>query len=1065
MNVSDLEKELDIYTSSLIFDEVFNEPSRPNNDTFILRNLTKTSVRNKLVRREFVILMPTQNTNYFVYALDEVVAESMNLKENVWVSLFDIQGATATQFHLFSNIGTRVPNKFIYAMRTTMDNKILVAVLPEKIFKVNDTDPNYDHLYLQVYRDPTISYNYSVSHTTVTSSTNSTALGTIIDSASRVFINGLLINSPSVSTIVINDEVECVFESPYLAKFIVDIASGSTRINYISSLDNLSRTVVHTPKLLNPNNNIISSKYCDIYVYPRNTNSGSSQGTKLFSASSIFCNRQLTHNDFAIPDVMINAQMNMHKVDEVIIEICVKYISDNTLINEALDIKQLYTKSDEEILKQFENKSVNQNINWTAINLDKGAYASLIDDGADYDLSINDVNRVKEALGIFNYSALVENRISTKTVQFKKQVNITIPPSLIKRRVSAIVYKDGAHLDRSNYRVGRDIDGTLLISFLNDIVNTGDRITSILQDDREELTLYIKPSSTNNKVERYTDAFKLYEKLNVSTTQYLDFTNTFGYLDKTNELSDLIDITKSSSTAWIRFKPSSYGREFIIVYPGGTSVNTFNLDDMINNDEPIAVSIRNEVNVVNAGIQNITDGTNGGSFSSSDIATRGPVNGIDYNHSRLDAIFTYDSSVDSWRNRFIVTSADNDPFYINYTLPLDQLDTKTLVAYKIGFLTKPTNCNGMSYRDSSIDSVPELPILIDTTSKAKLQPALGDYATQVTSWDIYVDDVKVHSVTDYRWTGDLEAKRSFVLPTPILINSTVSIAIKDSSGEEIISLSGVEFLCSTSSIPKEVPYLGYKELYVYLNNRYLIEGLDYKLKEVTSSGIVVDTLVVVYNKEYLTEDSNVLTIYKTRDIVLDKSQDFSKGHIGLGKEGFVSSLGSLSTYKDMFFYTQGITTLHVNGYIKEVLQNGRDILPLNNQEINYPYELATRFTRELGLSTRDLGQVNKINVIMENITHMELTVDPIPPLNEEGYKIYSPVIVSILKAVDNGLILPFDPDLRRVIASINRFKDVLKDEVIKTTKLDKKYLKFEPTIKVVVDTPLLQQLIKGVTSN
>ena len=483
-----------------LFRNVWNDPRaehRQNYKGWLYRQRPYLSVANV---DGTLIALPTDDA-YYVYGWTKGLISGVNVNCPEWTKASDLMNSKPFDFKFHGKDGEWFHRDDIYLINHPTGKEIIIAVKVRMTRVVVPTTYDFSEFYIGVYYDsdslndveiyPYYINSVSAKQTAYTQSLNAT----------YVIVNGKYTYLSSPSMLNIGDYVEIIIDHNVIGKFDIDFTqAGEARI-FESELRAERKMILHIPKALNPLNKVITYNTCDFFIYPKNLPGVVRGGVYMHRCYEDRGLTQLTHNDFALPEPILDAYRNVLDTQEVAMTVLVRnHSKNNTLINETNYLKYLYLLSDKEILDAMEGISNPVMPFWMANHLEQSGYINYMFNS----VTVNDSNVLADeidALGYFETMRIMYPKIRTYTITTvnPSKLEVIFPyGSLITDKV--ILYKNGIKIPEELYSVSRvGVNGK--INFDSSInLMIGDRVTVESNDNLgiNAITTIVTPSSSEN---------------------------------------------------------------------------------------------------------------------------------------------------------------------------------------------------------------------------------------------------------------------------------------------------------------------------------------------------------------------------------------------------------------------------------------------------------------------------------------------------------------------------------------------------------------------------------------
>jgi hypothetical protein len=517
----------------------------------------------------------------------------------------------------------------------------------------------------------------------------------------------------------------------------------------------------------------------------------------------------------------------------------------------------------------------------------------------------------------------------------------------------------------------------------------------------------------------------------------------------------------------------------LVVFEGGLTNINLDVDDIISAENPLVINLRSKVTEdLIGGVSFELAAHTGYSSATGSVAqpSNVPVDLLNINRQVWHP-FSKESSSIAWEQRFIGTT-DRSETDFTYTLDVSQQGIHTIIGYRVGFLmeqppslsTDAKVSNG--YVEDAIDpDIVQFSGVAPATDFSKV--TYVEHLQQVATWDFLVDDVVVDTITKEQWDGCKSESRTFLLNTPTLVNSSFTFRMKGSNNELIIALAKIEpIFANDVTYCAKVPYLGNKTCYVHLNDKLLVEDVDYKIVDSRIGDVVVDSQLVVQNKEFLKSSGNKLNILLTRDLTLDKSASLLSGDyldLNVGTTAHDNSI-SIIDYDNKFLWFDNLSFMSIDGVLVSNLSDEFAKVMVDSSAYRQGALIGLKTTvPKTSLEYLKESFSSEDRLMMFKVRDYFIADDvatPLPELPQAGtYALYCSTVTWIMKDVLDGEVIPYDPDPRRILSNMPQYKRAFETDVFRSLVLNKNYFTLDPFITDTVSPsdPVVIQLMQGVT--
>ena len=210
-----------------------------------------------------------------------------------------------------------------------------------------------------------------------------------------------------------------------------------------------------------------------------------------------------------------------------------------------------------------------------------------------------------------------------------------------------------------------------------------------------------------------------------------------------------------------------------------------------------------------------------------------------------------------------------------------------------------------------------------------------------------------------------------------------------------------------------VPIWYTPSLRVYLNGRYLTEGIDYKVETFNSfEGNLSFKQLVIYNYEYLKEKDNVLEYFVTSAEIENDTNGFNINN-------------KLYSDTELALLFENITTVHVDGYLENnVISKGNYLsIPSDKYREGAIFSTVTSIPsimKEYLDKYHPNDDLDRLKIITDYF-YGKTPEEPNLIVLDNSHKLYSIYTSLIIYDILNGKFeISYDPDIARIVS---QFKD------------------------------------------
>lgn len=397
--------------------------------------------------------LPMSGRWYLYYVDNKVLMDVKLPDQKKWVCLADRDGkegfCTQHKMDIRVVVGSTskcIPRGYVYVIKNPGEDNFIFAISREVMYKMCDKPLNTvmkapEDIWLNIYYHH-LESNFRVTHysTDLTVDRNRFLRNTNIDQ-SLIFINGEIATS-SIDTINPHDYAEVVVDDSIVGIYNLNISDPS-KVEYRNK-NNDRRILIHIPKDINPDNDILNHRVCDVIMATDNT----TVGRYVNRANTDDQFHTLTHNDFSINESLVTVYSQKCEEDIKTIQVIIRNHKKAGLIldRDSKFIACLYRLSDEKITSNLFGHGLNL---WSANELEETSpYRNIVDDCLDAEKK----NNVKDWLACLGYATVAD--VSSRRVlhvlatpDLLHSFFVPLSPLYIGKNVTAHVYLNGILLD------------------------------------------------------------------------------------------------------------------------------------------------------------------------------------------------------------------------------------------------------------------------------------------------------------------------------------------------------------------------------------------------------------------------------------------------------------------------------------------------------------------------------------------------------------------------------------------------------------------------------------------
>jgi hypothetical protein len=826
------------FFNSYLFRNVWNEPSKEYRRN-VRPELISKKVANTVLKLDIKRYnLPTAD-KYHVYYIPESAMSGLTLRDYPdWITAKAFLDLTEVEIRFHNNAGVMLPRDMVYITNHPEKAGMLVAVKRSLSRKIHGDAVDYDDFFVAFYYDSDMTGDIIIRNYVLDGDIdiNSVYLDTL--GASVVYVNGIATIVSSVDDINVEDAiVEVVHDHNVIAEFELDLTDTNQQRNFISSVSLDARTIVHIPKAMNPSNKVISHHTCDVWIYPANGVAAHRNGRLLHRAIEEYSFSQVTHNDFSIPSLVISSYSDVLNTDEFKLVIKIRnHSKNNTLVTDKNFIGLLYSHDDQTILDFLEGDGPAAFDFWKARTLEASEYVKMISDVPNF-TNVSNLPKYIGALGYHNSIALISERVKTVVLDtYNGNVShrfiVPIPIVFESVRIHPSVFVNGIKLNNNLIVVNRVQSGSVVIDVDESVVlNEADIVKVELFEDIPINIKEVRPTSTYTHIDVVNDNFVMYEIVDdVGGDPAQGIEETFNLVYKRINVIDVGAYVDSVGGRYIAFNPSAYGRRFIIAESVGFKYRTYNIDSMLENNDPLAFTLSTNVSSIDFEPPLVWQNHTAKASATGEI----------YDPEDLDAEIQYPAwhlmdGDETWAvDKRWVTDLRFGGNSAYFDLAAPYRNTYYLIGYRVGSMPNKNDALRAS----------QLPV----------------------NWQIFVDGNLVDSVNKEWWYLNPEVVHTHILNVPVLVDTRIEFKISGIQTDGVFQIQTDLFepIFSDAIDNINIPELGDVTCIPYLNGKELVKNIDYHLADIQNP-LVEDThlagrQLVVNNAAYLQDENNVLEI-------------------------------------------------------------------------------------------------------------------------------------------------------------------------------------------------------------
>lgn len=382
---------------SYCFERVWNVPISKYAVNLRLIPISSRFVVNYIIDAYYLNL-PAKNTQYAAYQLDApLFGDTWVMPSNTWVTSDQVGSVYDTLLNVYTETGLMFPKASVALYRHTNMNKIFIIITEPAVLKTGGL-AEWSSLYLSIYRYTKTSHPLTIQSFIIPSSD----VGLIVTNQAQnalaaslavsfvgttVYVNGYDLNLTQGMVFLPQpgDMIDILTDTTVVGSYSVDLTT--TQTGYFSLTYGVYKEVLHCPRALNPNNQILTTESLSLTAR-RN----SDQVGVYIHRNDINALTQITHNDVGLNTTIVDAYRTSLASQDISIDVKVR-LHPNVLVREIDYISDLYLCSDATILSFLIGLGDAALPFWAAVALESSFYVTA--------LSILPRGIVREALSTY----------------------------------------------------------------------------------------------------------------------------------------------------------------------------------------------------------------------------------------------------------------------------------------------------------------------------------------------------------------------------------------------------------------------------------------------------------------------------------------------------------------------------------------------------------------------------------------------------------------------------------------------------------------------------------------
>lgn len=558
--------------NAYMFNNVWNGPYTNFKKTVPLNRLfkrysvsSKHSVTGGFQSPSHYIKLPNMNEPYYIYYIDKSLLDSSMLGVTAeWKSLDELSNNRYSLTVI--NDGYTLSRCKVFLYQYTPSDDVFVAVSMKMAFKISSSF-NADYCDMIIRNDwDDIDTSTCFSKYVEVASDRVAVWTRCQNPYTELFINGQLQSEFDYNNIQIGDYVDVVLDLRKDIEFEIDMSTDEGKNLYLSSEDDKLYAVCHVPKNLNVMNKILNCS--DVEIYASSIHSGFPEG--LLVHSRVLELKQITHNDFAIPDDLLIALGAIIGSQELKLKIKIRRFHRSFLLSRDQNyIDLLYKHTDDEIIHFLTNTYVLNIDFWTADHLAQSNYVKFISSQPSF-INRNNISTYIETFGYQYVLSLLSDTVRKFIWTDKIEYPLVIKrPCLFSNAPIVLFFRNQLKIHQDNLTINYSGSDYISAGITDVTLNDGDECIIELLETTQLSHVRFSPTALVDRIELTSGNYEIYRR--ESFTDAVRGVNT-SYNRKYTPVTSGVVKTFSGGVYRYVFASSTFGREYIFVPTEGSYV-------------------------------------------------------------------------------------------------------------------------------------------------------------------------------------------------------------------------------------------------------------------------------------------------------------------------------------------------------------------------------------------------------------------------------------------------------------------------------------------------------------
>lgn len=533
-----------------------------------------------------VVGLPTTDKVYAVYKVSaSLFAKFLVFLNDHWTTDTLILKQNSVSLQFFTDEGRVIPPSTIYLRYDKHKDIVLIAISTE--YTKKSTGTSYPSLSATLYFDTSRSTPIETNLYWIAPS-NRAEIILILNNlvqrykASTLFlINGFFYDADNLPSLNIGDCVTTIRDPDIVGYCDINVDDNQT--GYYSNLYGEYREILHIPKILNPNQYIITTDTLYSVIYNPNNHQGV-LGHRLDTHAL----EPITHQDFSMSRTVLQAFQNALGAQNIVVRLYVRYATNPLLLEgDANHLSDLYSLSDLEIKKQLVGLSLHQINEWKASHLEQSSFLDLIYRYTPF-IDGTILSRYANAVGYYDLASTLSQTMKYYTYQGGDFV-VTKPARLSGIDCDVMIYANGRKILQDNVvRVHQD-EREITLRFSRDShIPRGTRLAIYVTEDNPSIPILFTSASQQRSITLESDDYQIIRIFNYQSPKIIwqGQTNK-GYTFLNPSPGDYTVTNNNNGTTTYRFSNRYDNQSFYLIPNYGLISLTYALDNYLTQKKPL----------------------------------------------------------------------------------------------------------------------------------------------------------------------------------------------------------------------------------------------------------------------------------------------------------------------------------------------------------------------------------------------------------------------------------------------------------------------------------------------